>query len=109
MRATSFRKLAGWQCRFPAGGDEIGELQEGRALFADRPDILREFKVKGKLQEDEDKLSLRLRIMQAESECSLAYRLPSFQLMSTLYTLDLPEASLPIFETALHFHAAGLR
>ena len=44
------------------------EPKEAAVAFADKPYTLREFKVKGKLLEDEDKLSLRLRILQEESE-----------------------------------------
>lgn len=48
-------------------GHEEGQVHE-EASPPVNGDAVRDFKVKGKLQEDEDKLSLRLRILQDESK-----------------------------------------
>ena len=42
-------------------------------ILPDAGEAGRDFKVKGKLQEDEDKLSLRLRILQAERKDLLSH------------------------------------
>jgi hypothetical protein len=65
-------------CAGPDQGEDDGRedyrnVPEPAPMQLPKSESLRDFKVKGKLQEDEDKLSLRLRILQDDRESHILY------------------------------------